>query len=140
MWNISKYYQSNQKAVFDTSFSKQTTVLPLLIMNLSSLFFKSVFSWAYQSKASYQRKKSSSNSLYQLWYECDYWNWSKHWVVSNFGSWRQSHYIEVAQGGVSSRAIQNWLWIFSLLFAIFFNTRDIMQLISSDATMFLKKF
>ena len=26
----------------------------------------------------------------------------------------QSHYIEVAQGGMSSRAIHNWLWIFSL--------------------------
>ena len=29
----------------------------------------------------------------------------------------QSHYIEVAQGGVSSRAIHNWLWIFSLFWA-----------------------
>ena len=29
----------------------------------------------------------------------------------------QSHYIEVAQGGVSSRAIQNWLWIFSIFFS-----------------------
>ena len=32
-------------------------------------------------------------------------------------SWNQSHYIEVAQGSVSSRAIHNWLWIFSLFFA-----------------------
>ena len=28
-----------------------------------------------------------------------------------------SHYIEVAQGGVSSKAIHNWLWIFSLFWA-----------------------
>ena len=28
----------------------------------------------------------------------------------------QSHYIEVAQGGVSSRARRNWLWIFSLFY------------------------
>ena len=27
----------------------------------------------------------------------------------------QSHYIEVTQGGDSSRAIHNWLWIFSLI-------------------------
>ena len=29
----------------------------------------------------------------------------------------QSHYIEVAQGGVLSRAIHNWFWIFSLFLA-----------------------
>ena len=32
-------------------------------------------------------------------------------------SCKQSHYIEVAQGGKSSRARQNWLWIFSLFWA-----------------------
>ena len=26
----------------------------------------------------------------------------------------QSHYIEVEQGGISKRAIHNWLWLFSL--------------------------
>ena len=34
------------------------------------------------------------------------------WLTSN-----QSHYVEVAQGGVSNRAIHNWLWVSSLLFA-----------------------
>ena len=29
-------------------------------------------------------------------------------------TYTQSHYIEVPQGGVSSRAIHNWLWIFNL--------------------------
>ena len=32
------------------------------------------------------------------------------------GPW-QSHYIEVAQGGVSSRARRNWLWKFILFLA-----------------------
>ena len=32
-------------------------------------------------------------------------------------SHRQSHYIEVAQGGVCNRARHNWLWIFSLFWA-----------------------
>ena len=29
---------------------------------------------------------------------------------------RQSHSIEVVQGGVSNTAIHNWFWIFSLFF------------------------
>ena len=38
------------------------------------------------------------------------------WVTnfSMFLACSQSHYIEVAQGGIFSRAIHNWLWIFSL--------------------------
>ena len=53
----------------------------------------------------------------------------------------QSHYIEVAQGADSSRAIHNWLWIFSLFWGkIFFSKnqfykRDVLQLFSADATM-----
>ena len=56
----------------------------------------------------------------------------------------QSHYIEVTQGGVSSRAGRNWLWIFSLFYAKKKKSkkknykRDIMQLFSADATIFLK--
>ena len=55
----------------------------------------------------------------------------------------QSHYVEVAQGGVSSRAIHNWLWMFSLLLG---RTKlktnhqtDIMQLFSADTIIFLEK-
>ena len=59
----------------------------------------------------------------------------------------RSNYIDFAQGGISSRAIDNWLWMFSLFFAkknskhskkIFYK-RDIMQLFSADTTMFLKE-
>ena len=61
-------------------------------------------------------------------------------------SGNQSHYIEVMQGGVFSRAKHNWLYIFSLFFGKKtkskqnFYMRDIMQFFSSDATMFLEKF
>ena len=57
----------------------------------------------------------------------------------------QSHYIKVAQGGVSRR--HNWLWIFSIFWAnkwkyikIKSFTKKIMQLFSEDATIFLKIF
>ena len=46
------------------------------------------------------------------------------WVINNFTCeaifkiprTKVIAYIEVAQGGVSSRAIHNWFWIFSLFF------------------------
>ena len=52
--------------------------------------------------------------------------------------------LEVAQGGVSSRAIHNWLWIFSLFVAKKNSKkknckRDITQHFSADATMIFKK-
>ena len=47
--------------------------------------------------------------------------------VFYFLRWRgchvQSHYIEVAQGSVSSRVIHNWLWISSLFWAKKVNKR-----------------
>ena len=55
----------------------------------------------------------------------------------------QSHYIEVGQGDVSSRAIHNWLWIFRQSYTKkkkdqkqSFIKKYIMQLFSADATMF----
>ena len=52
----------------------------------------------------------------------------------------QSYYIEVAEWGASSRAIQNWLWIYLAYFLPKkkFYKRDIMQLFSADASV-LKK-
>ena len=56
---------------------------------------------------------------------------------------KQSHYIEVPQGrgGVSRRARNNWMWTCSLFWAkknqtLFFK-RDIMQLFSADATIYI---
>ena len=62
--------------------------------------------------------------------------------------WKQNHYIEVAQGGVFSRARHNWLSIFSLLWAKKeskkkfkknFYKREIMQPFSANATIFKRK-
>ena len=65
---------------------------------------------------------------------------------------KQSHYIKVAQGGVSSSAytiIHNfspiWEWFFHVfgvkkISKIFFCKRHFMQLFSADARLFLKKF
>ena len=67
------------------------------------------------------------------------------WVLMTV---KQSHYIEVAQGGESSRARHNWLWILSLfwakrnfkniLYLYYICIRDIVQLFRADATMFKK--
>ena len=48
-------------------------------------------------------------------------------------SYHQSHYIEVAQGCIFSRAIRNWLWIFSLFKNFWFSHLHLMQLFSADA-------
>ena len=55
--------------------------------------------------------------------------------------YEQSHYVEVAQRGVSSRARHNWFWIFSLFWAKKNYKRDIKQLFPADATvLFYKMF
>ena len=50
----------------------------------------------------------------------------------------QSHYVEVAQGGFFSRAIHNWLWIFSL-FKIYLFSADakVCSLLEDSCAIFI---
>ena len=65
------------------------------------------------------------------------------WIHRNLS--KQSHYIEVAQEGISSRAKHNWLWIFSPFWDKIKKNkkknykRFIMQLFSTNATIFKRK-